>query len=113
MPISVMPTCTVERKLGRILGELQRPRRAAAAGLGHGLEPRPPGGDDGELGHGEEAVQHDEHQHDHDGKKHSPPLSRAIRFLHRGRTRAAGASGGIGGAVRREEAATRAACDSG
>ncbi len=67
-------------KSGRILAEPERPAGAAVAGPGHGLEPSPPGGDDGELGHGEEPVQNNEHQHDRDGDEHQAP--RGQPFVH-------------------------------
>ena len=100
MPISVMPICTVERKPVGSSPSRMRALGAAVAGLGHGLEPGAPGGDDGELGHGEEAVQKNEHQHDHDGKEHSAPRSRPVPFIGEDGgacTREMGAGPGAGG----------------
>ena len=78
MPIRVMPTCTVERKLVGSSAELQRPGGAAAAGLGHRLQALAAGGDDGELGHCEEAVENDEDQDDQDRPEHAFPRGPAV-----------------------------------
>ena len=64
MPTSVMPICTVERKRP---GSSASARAALAPwrpGVGHGLEPGLSGGDDGELGQGEQPVEGNQDQSD-------------------------------------------------
>ena len=64
--ISVIPLCTVDRNRPGSDGEVERALRAAAAALGHRLQPRLARRDDRQLAHRQHAVERDQREDEED-----------------------------------------------